>query len=189
MRQRQDLTGKKYGKLVAVQLINDTKRPRHLWHCDCGIEKEILTYNVTSGHVVSCGCYLRENAAKQASIRNRKPDGVAAFNHIYRSYKSRAANRKQEFLLTTEQFRDIITRNCHYCKIEPLQEFSVYKAKDSGTFLYNGVDRINSKIGYRIDNVVPCCWICNRAKGELSTEEFLAWSKRLYECQTNKYNT
>jgi len=188
MKKRQDLTGKRFGRLTAVKLIEDSKRSKHMWRCECGIEKEILTINVTSGHVVSCGCYLKEIAAKNASTRNRKPDGVAAFNHIYRGYKARANNRKQEFSLNEEQFRNLIIQPCYYCGIEPLHEYNVYKAKNSGTFLYNGVDRIDSSKGYTIDNTVTCCWMCNRAKGENSVKEFMDWSKRLY-LYNNKDNT
>lgn len=181
MRTRINRIGSKYGRLTAIAETQTGKRSTHLWRCECGTEKEILTYNVVSGHVVSCGCYQKELLTKNASLLNRKPDGVAAFNHVYRNYKARANNRNMIFTLTEDQFKSIITKPCSYCGIEPSQEFASYKAKNSGVFLYNGVDRIDSNLGYVDGNVVPCCWICNRAKGELSTEKFLEWSKRVYE--------
>jgi 5-methylcytosine-specific restriction endonuclease McrA len=42
------------------------------------------------------------------------------------------------------------------------------------------MDRVDSDRGYSITNVVACCWDCNRAKGSLTTEEFLAWVARVH---------
>ena len=33
--------------------------------------------------------------------------------------------------------------------------------------------------GYLIDNVVPCCALCNTAKCKLSYDEFTNWLKRI----------
>jgi hypothetical protein len=47
------------------------------------------------------------------------------------------------------------------------------KGTFSGTFVYNGLDRIDSNLGYVRSNVVPCCAVCNYMKQELSLSEFL----------------
>lgn len=44
----------------------------------------------------------------------------------------------------------------------------------------NGIDRINSSIGYDKTNCVSCCKYCNRAKSDRTTDEFKSWAKRLY---------
>ena len=36
----------------------------------------------------------------------------------------------------------------------------------------------NSK-GYSLDNIVPCCKICNRAKSDLTYKDFIEWIRRL----------
>jgi len=46
--------------------------------------------------------------------------------------------------------------------------------------LVNGIDRINSNIGYIEGNVVPCCKHCNRAKNTMSDSEFREWIKKIY---------
>lgn len=38
-------------------------------------------------------------------------------------------------------------------------------------YTYNGVDRLDSSMGYTPDNCVPCCWECNNMKGASLTEE------------------
>jgi 5-methylcytosine-specific restriction endonuclease McrA len=45
---------------------------------------------------------------------------------------------------------------------------------------------MNNDIGYKIDNVVPCCGKCNRAKYKSSIEDFAKHVKSLYENLLNK---
>lgn len=51
----------------------------------------------------------------------------------------------------------------------------------NGDYVYNGIDRVDNTKGYTIDNVVPCCGICNMAKGKLNQQEFQNWIKRVYK--------
>ncbi len=46
--------------------------------------------------------------------------------------------------------------------------------------LVNGIDRINSNIGYIEGNIVPCCKHCNSAKNTMTESEFKEWIVRLY---------
>lgn len=48
-------------------------------------------------------------------------------------------------------------------------------------FLYNGIDRVDSKKGYVAGNVVTCCRNCNQAKSDKSIDEFEEWAIRLAE--------
>lgn len=43
----------------------------------------------------------------------------------------------------------------------------------------NGVDRIDSNIGYITNNIVSCCKICNIAKNNLHYNDFISWINRL----------
>lgn len=62
----QDLTGKKFGRLVAVEIVS--KKPtRWLCKCDCGNYKTVTTMNLNSGHTASCGC-LSVDRVKEACI-------------------------------------------------------------------------------------------------------------------------
>lgn len=42
------------------------------------------------------------------------------------------------------------------------------------------MDRVDSKKGYLINNVVACCWNCNKAKASLSQEDFLRLIENIY---------
>ena len=52
-----DLTGKRFGKLVAISKA-PSRNGKTFWlcQCDCGNQKEIQTNNLTSGATQSCGC-------------------------------------------------------------------------------------------------------------------------------------
>lgn len=54
-----DITGKRFGKLVALKRIGPSEQYRSsLWHCkcDCGGEKDVPLVCLTRGLVSSCGC-------------------------------------------------------------------------------------------------------------------------------------
>ena len=54
---------------------------------------------------------------------------------------------------------------------------------------FNGIDRIDSNIGYTVNNCVPCCTICNHMKNDLTTDEFYNHIKLLYNLHFNKRST
>ena len=93
-------------------------------------------------------------------------------------YKNRAKKRGYIFDLTEEQFFSLTQKDCYYCGAKP-NNISKYLGC-SGDYLYNGIDRINNNGGYTIDNVVPCCKICNMAKNNLTLQEYKDWIKRSY---------
>ena len=45
---------------------------------------------------------------------------------------------------------------------------------------HNGVDRLDSSIGYEKFNCAPCCFKCNRAKDTMSSEEFIDHIERIH---------
>jgi hypothetical protein len=53
-----DLTGQRFGKLVAVSIVgrNKFRRVVWLWKCDCGNEIERPVANIVNGYTSSCGC-------------------------------------------------------------------------------------------------------------------------------------
>lgn len=53
-----DLIGQRFGKLVVISRVENTKKGNTQWlcKCDCGKEKIALGYDLTHGRTVSCGC-------------------------------------------------------------------------------------------------------------------------------------
>ena len=169
-----DLTGKRFGKLTVIKRSypnGKNWRARWLCKCDCGNEIILPSDNILNAHTRSCGCL------------KKLPLGVANMNSLISSYKYQAKKRGYVWGLTKEQFKEITQRKCYYCGILPNQSCSVSNPQCNGDYIHNGIDRIDNKKGYTIDNVVSCCGICNMAKGKLTQQEFKDWIKRVYEYQ------
>lgn len=50
----------------------------------------------------------------------------------------------------------------------------------------NGIDRRDSSLGYTLENCLPACGVCNKAKLDYTEEEFLVWTNRLGSFQQAK---
>lgn len=67
-----DITGQRFGKLVAIKKDHavwdkEKRKSRNFWlfKCDCGKEKVIDKYSVIRGLTTSCGCYANEQRIKK----------------------------------------------------------------------------------------------------------------------------
>lgn len=168
-----DLTNKKFGRLtVLCRAPNRGKQTYWLCKCECGNEKEIQGNSLKDGKVRSCGCYHSECCSNQHKIEY----GLASKKQIFNAYKQHAKKRNILFELTFDEFINLCEKNCYYCDSEPS---NIQKGNGNGSFKYNGIDRVDNTKGYTLDNVVSCCEICNKAKRDLSCEEFFDWAKRL----------
>lgn len=60
--QQDDFIGRRFGRLVVLQLESIVKNYQkiYLCRCDCGKTKKIRRSALTSGATVSCGCYNKE---------------------------------------------------------------------------------------------------------------------------------
>jgi hypothetical protein len=59
---KEDITGKRYGKLVVLS-FHGKKKKMYLWKCQCDCGKETLAdrSRLTLGRTKSCGCYKKEH--------------------------------------------------------------------------------------------------------------------------------
>lgn len=98
-----------------------------------------------------------------------------AFNDILYTYMHRAKKKGVSFKLSESEFRQLTSSNCHYCNKIPSQnanrKHSNFKYKNRMRFkisyIYNGIDRINSNEGYTLNNCVSCCGDCNLIKNDI----------------------
>jgi len=74
-------------------------------------------------------------------------------------------HRNIPFNLSNEDIISIIEKPCIYC----------------GKQHSGGIDRVDSMKGYELDNVVPCCAICNRMKNNYTLEFFKNHIKKIYK--------
>jgi len=155
--------------------------------CECGNLTNSLTHHLISGNTKSCGC-LKTETTKQnqklslPSVTKYEPN-ITSARKLWRQYcyQDKLCN------LSFEQWFEISQKECFYCGANQSNEYNVFSskkhasqfAKDNGDFLYNGLDRIDSSLPHTLDNVVSCCWTCNRAKNERTTKEFYKYIDRL----------
>ena len=166
-----DLADKRFDRLIATNRMKSGKRrSKRLCYCDCGKATWVLTSSLVNGNTKSCGCKKQDN--------KRLPPGEAARNSILAKYKEHAKERKLAWRLSNKRFNVLIRGLCFFCNRPPQ---AVKRAK-GGNFTYNGIDRLNNKLGYSHNNCVSCCYTCNRAKANLSLKDFMGWIKDLKSC-------
>jgi len=110
---------------------------------------------------------LQKKTAKEAN-----PEPSKAYEKDYRqrpkgrygSYRSGAKKRNLSFDLSFEQFMTLWQLPCGYC------------GDSIGTV---GIDRIDSSVGYQLDNCKPCCHRCNEMKMDHSLEDWIAQMKKI----------
>lgn len=163
-----DLTGKKFGKLTVVRRAEKRSLGKVWWlcSCDCGNMTTTNSQQLKDRKTKSCGCL---------KLRGY---GEASFNSIFNSYKRGAKYRGLEFHLTKDEFRYLTAQNCHYCGASPMNSHQSNGCV--GEYVYNGIDRVDSAVGYIKENCVPCCAICNRAKTNRNRGEFMDWIIKVY---------
>ncbi len=168
-----DLKNKRFGRLVVLEEKGRTKWGDILWlcQCDCGNMRIIQACSLANGTTRSCKCLQREKTRKLGKA-SAFSFGEASFNCVFARYRRHAKTSDRKFTLSKEQFRELVKQNCYYCGQEPNQ---IYKSQNqTGEYIYNGLDRIDNTKGYIVDNVVPCCGVCNWMKRDLSQIEFLS---------------
>ena len=171
-RMREIEIGTEIGRLTVLARSEDIVhangrvRKAYLCQCSCGNIKPIQTWLLVNKGIKSCGCKQR--------ARRLTPD-EASRRQLFNQYKGNAKNRKREFSLSFEQFKELTTSRCVYCGKFPAQKYTPRAYKNTPPeCLYNGIDRVDNKKDYIAENCVPCCGLCNYIKREMSKDEFIS---------------
>ena len=104
---------------------------------------------------------------------------------LYDNYKRASARRGFDFELSLAEFKIITSDNCCYCGVAPKQVAVIRPKKGYikhttwSDYCYNGVDRKDNNLGYKKDNCIACCIICNRAKNNMTFEKFKEYLERV----------
>lgn len=90
-----DITGQRFGALVAVRPIPSAEtadhRPGWLVRCDCGKEKIVNGHNLRQGRITSCGCALaraekRKGPGKHDDLTGQTFGELTAIEYIRTDY-------------------------------------------------------------------------------------------------------
>ncbi|WP_026326784.1 hypothetical protein [Paenibacillus ginsengihumi] len=75
-----DLSGQRFGRLVAKRIIGKAAKNSNVWilDCDCGGQAQASTHNLIQGHVRSCGCLKKDTDRinLEQSMLDKTVDGV-----------------------------------------------------------------------------------------------------------------
>jgi len=90
--------------------------------------------------------------------------------------------------LNYDEFIEIIKdHKCHYCDKKLI--FNPYTRDKNSNYVSRAyqLDRKNNNLGYIKENLVTCCWECNRLKSNIYTySEFMKFSLVLKEIQKER---
>jgi hypothetical protein len=122
--------------------------------------------------------YLRHNAETHLAWAHKNPVNVK----VQQRLTATVPERKFKTILTSAKQRGIdvntddiinmqikLSLECEYCGFVPHDDESL-----------NGLDRVNSDLGYTSINTVPCCASCNAMKGPLDTDVFITNVRNVY---------
>ena len=165
---KSSLIGARSGKLTVKEIYIKTRKDGRSDRnylkcvCDCGNEVIAQASRIRSGYTASCGCVVRTMKPRPAKY----PEWVA----VLHMYKKGSKDRGIAWELPDIFAKSLFQSDCFYCGQAPCRKLRSRSKKSE--FLYNGIDRVSSTVGYTESNVVACCTECNYAKREMSTVEF-----------------
>lgn len=114
------------------------------------------------------------NAEYQKQYREKNKEKLAEYKkspHVrYTVYQRGAASRDLDFDLSEDDFVTMTGLPCTYC--------GEYSDAYNG-IQFNGIDRVDSNLGYSMNNCAPCCAICNRMKLDLDVSDWISKMKQI----------
>lgn len=175
--------GIRFGRLVILSISEHRDKHRNTYYdciCDCGNLATVAYNGLMSGDTRSCGCLLKEFQTERT---------LEAWEAAYRLFVTNAKNRKNQsddkftkkfdMSLTYSEYKALAILPCSYCGNGPI----LWKRK---SIYVNGIDRLHNEQGYHLNNCVPCCIICNRAKHSMTLEKWNEWLHRIAQHNSHK---
>lgn len=153
---------------------------KSIWLCEC--KKCGKTFKSRSNKIKDrIGC-ISCTASLKSARRHSDIEHYGYINRLFKDYKKGAFKRNLEFNLSFKEFYKLLMGDCYYCKSKPRKHKGgkPYLVKALPPLKRNGIDRLDSSIGYVGGNVVSCCTNCNYAKHEMSINEFKEWINKIY---------
>lgn len=148
-----DLTGKRFGRLVALYRKSKPKRPiKWICKCDCGTTKPVSAYCLMNGDTQSCGCLRREILRKLKTTH-----GHACRGRRSAEFKTWNEIKKRSLCQTYRRYKDYGGRGITICNewLGTNGFLSFYADMGPRPSKNHSIDRIENDKGYYKEN---CRW-------------------------------
>jgi hypothetical protein len=166
-----NLVGKTFGRLKVIQLAG--VKHECLWKCicECGQEKILSTGVLTSGHTKSCGCLMYQYNKGSSNYKWKGFGEISA--RLWYRYKNNARIRNIKFSITgREAWEQFVKQNGRCALTGDEISFGSFSSDSSGTA---SLDRIDSKVGYTVNNIHWVHKTINDMKWDMALKEFFEW--------------
>lgn len=187
------LVGETYGNYKVIEKIKIPKKVSRgngvyvtcnatAWKCEYIPSGEIKV--VTTGYLSEFKQKSLEDKVLTELVKNNKHQ-KGFRNFLYKTSKRNALTRNHDFKLTQDEYEEIIFKDCYYCGEHP-KSMTNEQIKNRGNMnepplFYNGIDRIDSNVGYIKENCVPCCPMCNYMKRIYTQKDFYNQITKIYK--------
>lgn len=155
-----DITGQKYGRLIAIKYLYTDKRRKAVWlcKCECGNYTEVSSEKLSTGNTKSCGCLHSDKSKEKIKIL------------IENQTKYKRKNEKEISTIFNQMKQRCYNKKCKAYKNYGGRGIKIYQEwlKDFNSFykwsIKNGykkelsIDRINVNGDYEPKN---CRWVTN----------------------------
>jgi hypothetical protein len=143
-----DLTGNRYGRLVAVAREEISPNKDYFWKClcDCGKTTKVTIGSLNSGHTNSCGCLQKESRSIVNTTHNMSKT---------KEYKSWVKMRERCPVLTDQDYQNYgaIGITVQDSWINDFSAFISYIGKHPKDGQKYSIDRVENTKGYEEGNV------------------------------------
>lgn len=143
-----DIKGKRFGKLIAIERVKNVKK-KVSWKClcDCGKETNVLTTNLTSNRIKSCGCLKNQKLIERSTKHNQRHTKLY---EVWKTMKQRCSNPNH---ISYHNYggRGIIVCDEWENNYQAFYEWSIKNGYKEGL----SIDRINNDGNYEPSN---CRW-------------------------------
>jgi hypothetical protein len=113
--------------------------------------------------------FVPRDIRRQHKPKIKRPHSKKSIIVKYNQCKEGARTRGLDFELTLDDFEKLWQKPCVYC----------------GTSIDSiGIDRMDNECGYLADNIVACCWKCNRMKTTMTVAEFISHARKIAKYDT-----
>ena len=123
-------------------------------------------------------CKLLQNSIKEFEEKDLE---IICARILKSKLNKRYEKRGLKCTLSGLEILNLVKSKCHYCGDKNSNHYKYRQPNFEYDFYYNGIDRIDSSLGYIEGNVVACCKTCNVAKMDMNYYDFINHIVKIYK--------